>query len=137
MPRIERGQSFVRGGERKNDATESAVAIDSELRARKYWHEFGFPGEPPHSGTPVLERLLKNCQRYEHYVSNPRLLGATGSDGVRRQLHEQLANMIFGRNLDSLDQAMPERISDFACLVATGLDSRQLGELATHQNMEE
>lgn len=116
---------------------ELGVDIDLELRANKYWHEFGFPGEPPRSGTSVMKRLLENCQHYEDYVSNPRLQGATSWEGGRRQIHEQLANMIFGRDLKSVGDAGREQITEFACLVATGLDSRQLGELVTHDQMEE
>ncbi len=138
MPRsIEHGRSFVQESRSGENKIESTVDIDLELRANKYWNEFGFPGEPPRSGTLVLERLVNNCQQYERYVSNPRLQGATGWEGARHQIHEQLANMIFGRSLDSLGPDVREHITDFACLVATGLDSRQLGELATHQRIEE
>ena len=77
--------------------------------------------------------MLDTCEKYERFVSNPRLQGATGSDGARRELHKQLSIMIFGRNFESLDEDTRERISDFACLAVTGLDSRQLGEIATQK----
>lgn len=138
MPKsIEHGQSFVQKIEKGDNITDSMVDIDSELRIKKYWHEFGFPGEPPHSGTPVLGRLLKNCQQYESYISNPKVYGATGSEGIRRETHNQIARMIYGRDVLDLGDVIRERLCDFACLVSTGLDSRQLGELATRQKMEE
>lgn len=127
---IEQGQS-------QNVEVESGVDIDLELRTKKYWHEFGFPGDPPRSGTPVMKQLLRSCQQYESYVSNPKLQGATGWEGGRRQTHEQLANMIFGRDLKSLGDDVRARLTEFACLVATGLDSNQLGELATQRVVEE
>ncbi|MEK7164703.1 MAG: hypothetical protein AAB779_02025 [Patescibacteria group bacterium] len=134
---MERRSSFAEAAEDKSEKTESDIDVDLELRAKKYWHEFGFPGEAPAPGTLVMKRLLENCQQYERYISNPRLLGATGWEGGRRQFHEKLAGMIFGRNLQSLGDDVRERVTEFACLVATGLDSHQLGDLATYQNIEE
>ncbi len=134
---IEHGQAFALSGTEKDGTTESAAEVNLELRTNQYWHKFGFPGNPPRPGSPVFERLIKYCQDYEHYVSDPRLQGATGWEGGRRQIHEQLANMIFGRNLGSLTPDMRENTTEFACLVSTGLDSHQLGELATYQKIEE
>lgn len=116
---------------------ESGVDQETSLNVEKLWHEYGFPGDPPRAGTPVEARLVKNCEQYEKYLSNPRLHGAIGSESIRHQLHDQLATMIFGRSLKILGDEIRDNISNFACRLVTGLDAKQLGDLATREQVEE
>ncbi len=91
----------------------------------KYWKRFNFPFEAPKSGTPAEKRLQDLCTEYTNFIVKPNLRGATGSDGRRRAVHNELCLMIFGKTRDDLDLATAEQIADFATYVVVGMSAEK------------
>ncbi|MDD5527918.1 MAG: hypothetical protein PHO56_02980 [Patescibacteria group bacterium] len=91
----------------------------------KYWRRFGFPGKPPQEGTPAEERLIKISQEYfDTALMCERMGNPKGSDAKRRELHNQLGLMIFGKQRTDMSESVAEAIADFASYVTTGTNLR-------------
>lgn len=136
MPSFEhRGVYNKRGVPSEPELAEATK--EAGLHIKRWWHEFGFPGQPPQTGNIAENRLVGKCEQYAGFISNPRLKGATGSDGARRAAHNELSVMVFGKQLDVLDWETRDRLAEFACQIATGLSSEALGSLAEQHPDEE
>lgn len=89
----------------------------------KYWKNLDFPATPPKPGTPVEQRMLDIAREYYDIAlmcaknGNP-----PGSSAKRRELHNQLALMIYGQQRSDLDTRTAEKIADFASYVTNGSD---------------
>ncbi|MDQ5958027.1 MAG: hypothetical protein QG665_370 [Patescibacteria group bacterium] len=94
----------------------------------RYWKRFNFKFKPPKPGSPAEARLRKACEDYAEFIINPNPHGATGSDGRRRQLHNDITLMTVGEERTGMDVSLAEEIADFACLVATGLRADKAAE---------
>jgi len=107
------------------------------------WKQHGFPGQAPAEGTVAAERLQETCRRYITMV-NTRLatpvrtnedvdpenyrppevqkMYATkereSSDKAQRDLHNQIAIMIFGESRSNMNEDLAIKISNFAHEVA-------------------
>lgn len=93
-------------------------AADEEPSALlNYWRRFGFPGKPPKPGSVAEKRLLEKCQAYTDLVLSG---GSSSVDVGRRQLHNEIAVMIFGRPRTDMSYDLAEKISEFASLATTG-----------------
>lgn len=97
----------------------SVEAENSGERLGLLWSQYGFPGEAPRAGTPVEQRLQGKCRAYADKVVkdaiDPKRSLTEGSDRLRKDLHNELAIMIFGKQRDSLDPQSIENVTDFAC----------------------
>jgi hypothetical protein len=89
----------------------------------RYWKKFNFPGTPPNPGTPAEKRLFNVAQNYFDIAlmcernGNPK-----GSSAERRELHNQLALMIFGIQRTDMDIKTAEKIADFTAYITNGSD---------------
>ncbi|OHA60152.1 MAG: hypothetical protein A2589_00535 [Candidatus Vogelbacteria bacterium RIFOXYD1_FULL_46_19] len=92
----------------------------------RYWKRMGFSFSSPKPGSPAEARLREACESYSRFIVNPSLRGATGSEGRRRQLHNEISIMTVGEPRSGMESEKAEKIADFACLVATGLTAAEL-----------
>ncbi|MEI6528334.1 MAG: hypothetical protein WCO10_01520 [bacterium] len=107
----------------KNESTERSE------RLKILWKKFGFKGNPPKEGSPVEERLFKTCEKYINIVINPELSRLPGSDPARRELHNQIALMVVGKQRTAMASDQAEYIADFACRVSKGFPLSQAIDL--------
>jgi hypothetical protein len=112
--------SLGREGSKSEEIKQSDVS--------RYWKRYNFKFNPPKPNSPAEDRLKKVCADYAKFILDPNLSGAVGSDGVRRQLHDQLSLMTLGEHRADIGIATAEEIADFACLVTTGMKADQAFE---------
>lgn len=90
----------------------------------RLWNIYGFPGNAPKAGTPVEKRLQEKCREYAEKVVkdtiDPARSRTQGSESLRRDLHDEVSVMIFGKRRAGLDSRTAEQIGDFACELALG-----------------
>ena len=97
-----------------------------------YWRRFDFPFNPPKPGTPAEIRLKSVCNSYAQSVVNPKLINVPGSDEQRRALHNQLAVLVLGKEREELPFDRAYELTDFACLVALGVNHIQAEKMYGH-----
>ncbi len=115
---------------------ENPQHVDPILRG--LWKKYHFVGNPPLSGSPVEERLNDTCKRYMKYVlgkvESPQKRTDTedyfaqfrqnikkpDSEATRRELHNQIALMVIGKQRSGLELAKAEEITEFASELTYG-----------------
>lgn len=94
------------------------------------WAEYGFKGEPPFAGSVAEARLKEVCNRYADFVdfhknelpaqqalvygsssSNKKFIA---SESGRRELHNQIAIMVVGKQRSGMEGHMAKHIAGFA-----------------------
>lgn len=116
----------------------------------KLWTKYQFVGEAPFKGSPVEKRLYNTCKKYnafsldtskynaldtgtddENYFAKPRdflkILGS--SEAARRELHNQIAMMVTGRQRSGMDFDEATEIAHFACEFVYGCDMHEALDL--------
>jgi len=102
------------------------------------WRKYNFKGNPPRPGTPVEGRLNKACYEYISYIQSRAQANISeetpnnitrGSDTHQRDLHDQIAQMVFGLNRSQLPNNTAEKISDFACELIQGMTLKEFEKL--------
>lgn len=124
---------------------ESDKVVERDPVLLSLWKKYGFMGEPPIKGSPVEERLYETCRKYlkhalgeistppikksyekeimgdsENYFAKKTDLIKSSSDPSRRELHNQIALMVVGRQRSGMDSVSAEAIADFACELVNG-----------------
>lgn len=91
----------------------------------RLWKRYGFPDQPPRAGTVAEQRLVQNAKDYIECVVGANTKKDSASDVVRnssnlrrRELHNKLAIMIYGRLRSGMDNGSAVNISDFAAEIA-------------------
>lgn len=133
-----------------DNAVEDVVERDPVLLS--LWKKYKFIGEPPVKGSPVEERLYETCRKYlkhalgevsvapvkkyyepetvgdsENYFAKKQDLVKTSSDPSRRELHNQIALMVVGKQRSGMDSVSAEAIADFACELINGCKLSEIG----------
>ena len=117
----------------------------------KLWRQFRFTGQPPRPGTIAEQRLHDVCENYVNLITVGQ--GAVTmpaeedsenyrrpddirpsyteqkvkiSDEHRRNLHNQIAIMVYGQARSEMNSALAKTIADFACQYITGSSIDQL-----------
>lgn len=124
---------------------------------QKLWKKYHWMGEPPQANSPVENRLRETCFRYmkhvlgestspeldlikkggdsEDYFAQFRKKQKDSSEASRRELHNQIALMVAGKQRSGMDIDSALRIAEFASEVAfnrstiEALASKERGEL--------
>lgn len=90
------------------------------------WREFGFIGKPPKDGSPVLERLKEACESYVKFVESESVHRVPGSEAKRRNLHNEIALMVIGKERSRVDLKTAEKITEFVCRFTRGVGCSQI-----------
>lgn len=121
-----------------SSSTNESFGFDIETdfsRLSKYWKTHAIPGQPPSKGSIAHKRLHDSCQKYAHVVRNQgnievvgriqpdaedyfasktgRMVGRS-SDRYRRELHNEIAIMLYGRPRSGMETDLAEHIMEFA-----------------------
>ena len=104
-------------GEKKDD---NKPEVEKSL-IEKLWKSYHFYGSAPVEGSGSYNRLHNLCESYIKYLFNDKLINTTGSEPMRRELHNQIALMVLGKLRTNMDPKKAEDVADFACMFATGL----------------
>ncbi len=96
------------------------------------WERYEFPGTPPFKDSVSEGRLKQACRDYagvvnnlqsshllkrdsENYIPPQRAVEKISSyDSKRREIHNQIALMVMGRQRSGMDSTLAEHIADFA-----------------------
>lgn len=131
------------------ETEETSVSESKELHEggdiQKLWKKYHWMGEPPRAGSPVEERLRETCRRYmkhvlgestspelsvikkggdsEDYFAQFRKKEKDSSGASRRELHNQIALMVVGRQRSGMDTDLALKIAEFASEVAFNLST--------------
>ena len=62
------------------------------------------------------------CQEYVDVVLSSK---TTGSDTLRRRLHNEISIMVIGKSRDGLDQQKADEIADFASFLTMGMSLKE------------
>ena len=111
----------------------------------KLWKKYHFLGNPPSADAPVTRRLYDTCKKYAEYILNEEISRKEtpdsenyfqkttkkppSSDLRRRELHNEIAIMVLGRQRTGMDERTALDVSDFATLLTHGYDLKGLEEL--------
>lgn len=115
------------------------------------WRQFRFPGQPPKAGSVAEQRLRDACENYVNIITAKQRAmtvpmeedgenyrrpdddrpsyyeqRTASSDESRRNLHNQIAVMVYGQVRSEMDSATAEKLADFACQFAAGTSIDQL-----------
>ncbi|MDO8620538.1 MAG: hypothetical protein Q7R64_04305 [bacterium] len=86
----------------------------------KLWHRFNFKSTPPLKGSVAERRLHDACNRYTQYITNDDLKRLPQSDQNRRNLHNEIAIMLVGKQRSGMGFTDAEKIAEFACELSLG-----------------
>lgn len=90
------------------------------------WQEYDFPGKPPFEDSVAEKRLKEACDKYANFVDHHKkdlpgdealIYGSkkiSSSDSSRRELHNQIAVMVVGRQRSGMEEDLAKQITDFA-----------------------
>jgi len=111
---------------------------DPELAA--LWRKYRFLGDPPFLGSPAEARLKDLRKRYLQLVllDKPSLVNrredaedyfaqfrrgreSDSSEAIRRELHNQIALMVLGRQRSGMETSLAEAIGEFASELTYGV----------------
>lgn len=109
------------------------------------WKEYGGKGKCPALESPVMQRLVDSCREYIAIVLKQKELACrvqkkstddenyfapkpedlvkqvvSESDIRRRQLHNDIAQILVGKSRSGMSEGEANNIADFACQVAMG-----------------
>jgi len=114
---------------------ESRPELESDMAG--LWKKYRFPGEPPPPGSVGEQRMRKYAEQYISAtigITTTSRVSAevrAASDSTRRNLHNQLAIMIYGEMRSGMPQRLATKICDFAAeLVHPGMTLEDLSSLA-------
>lgn len=101
------------------------LEVAQRQEIKNLWQKYNFPDRPPPEGSESERRMLDNAEQYVKCVLGVEDLATSGpaqhaSEVNQRELHNQLAIMIFGVNRSSMPPGDPRayNISDFAAGIA-------------------
>jgi hypothetical protein len=124
-------------------ADEPTFSSEPNPSMLRLWTKYRFPrGGAPFAGSPAENRLVDACKRYAQYILNPDSFGKqrtrnpitgqnvpvvseedyfasrrvkdSSSDSARRQLHNEIALMVVGKQRSGMESEMAEHIANFA-----------------------
>ncbi len=120
----------------KNMESMKNLSIEGEVDPilHKLWRKYKFTTKPPIKGGVAEQRLLNACRSYINLVDNlPQMINARSqqdsenyfaknraidfvkqSDSSRRELHNQIAIMIVGKQRSGMDESLALHLADFA-----------------------
>jgi len=90
------------------------------------WSEYGFPGHPPFKDSVAENRLKEACDKYANFIDHydkglpgdekhsKGVKGISSSETDRRNLHNQIAVMVFGRLRSGMEEELARHIAEFA-----------------------
>lgn len=93
------------------------------------WRRFHLDGKPPKAGTVAEQRLMDKCQFYSNLLLDPNKTSATGSDSYRRQLHNEIAIMVTGKERSGMAFDDANNIAEFAVKLSTGMSIEEAAEM--------
>lgn len=125
------------------ETEETSVSESKELHEggniQKLWKKYHWMGEPPIAGTPVESRLRNICYRFlqyrlgkfksadilnikqpdpENYFAQFRKPTKNHSEVSQRELHNQIALMVTGKQRSGMEHEEAEKVTQFASEVA-------------------
>ena len=86
------------------------------------WDLYNFPGRPPKEGGDAEAKLIEACREHVKSVLNRE---AGVYESKRRESHNKIAKMIYGKDRNELDNQTSELLSDFAAKVILGKSIRE------------
>jgi hypothetical protein len=91
------------------------------------WFEYGFHGKPPFAGSIAENKLKEACDKYADCVDHDKKMlpgeevaiydgskKISTSETYRRELHDQIAVMIAGRQRTGMEEHLAMHITNFA-----------------------
>ncbi|MGB8816044.1 MAG: hypothetical protein WCC74_02315 [Minisyncoccia bacterium] len=84
------------------------------------WKKNGFLGNPPFRDTTAEQRLKEMCLSYYRLMIDGHLIRVRGSDDKKRELHNQIALIVIGKQRSDIDTGTAEKIANFAYELTTG-----------------
>jgi hypothetical protein len=118
-----------------NSHKKQAVEKEPDPYLDDLWEKYDFPGKPPYKETLAEKRLKDACQAYaaivnqiakssmhsdhENYFSQINIVKKiSASDSKRRELHNQIALMVSGKQRSGMALNDAEHIANFAIELA-------------------
>jgi len=120
----------------KNMESMRNLSIEGEVDPilNKLWRKYKFTTKPPIKGGVAEQRLLSACRSYTSLVDNlPQMINARSqqdsenyfaknrsvdfvreSESDRRELHNQIAIMIVGKQRSGMEESLALHLADFA-----------------------
>lgn len=92
---------------------------------KTFWLEYGFSGNPPKSNTEAERRLKSKCEAYARFVIDSKKAGSY-SDQTRRQLHNEIAVMVVGKQRSGMETREAKSIANFALAYTQGFTIDEL-----------
>lgn len=90
------------------------------------WVEYNFRGKSPFAGSVAEIRLKEACDKYANFMDHGKKMlpgeevaiygtkKISSSDAERRELHNQIAIMVLGRQRSGMDVETAKHIAEFA-----------------------
>lgn len=84
------------------------------------WGKYDFKGNPPKIGSKAEERLRKTCEEYARFLGDSYSYASSSvdkkkeSDTRKRQLHNEIAIMVMGKQRSGMVSSLAEHIANFA-----------------------
>jgi hypothetical protein len=104
------------------------------------WVDYDFHGRPPFVGSVAEKRLKETCDKYANYVDHDKhelpgeernIYGdkkTTSYEIGRRELHNQVAVMVVGKQRSGMDENLARNIAEFAYEYSRGYKIGEEGE---------
>jgi len=84
------------------------------------WKRYKFLGKPPLKDTAVEQRLKETCLSYYKLMTSDHLIRVKGSESKKRELHNQIALMVIGKQRSDIDTETAGKIAEFAYELTAG-----------------
>lgn len=93
---------------------------------KELWAAYGFPHNPPFSGSVAEKRLKNACDKYSDFIDRDKnkfagdeihmygIKKISDSETARRELHNQIAIMTVGKLRTGMEMDSAKNIADFA-----------------------
>lgn len=124
-----------------DNGNEQEIKRETDPNLKELWKKYHFMGEPPFKDSPATQRLYDTCKRYLQYALDNKPLSPTYkrdetedyfaqfrrkevrpiSESSRRELHNQIAIMVLGKQRSEMEQDQADIIADFASELIYGM----------------
>ena len=109
-------------------------------RLEGLWDDYDFPGHPPKKASQAEKRLYDKCVEYantlDHSGHYSALSLAKSSDSRRRQLHNEIAVMVVGKQRSGMQPVQAEHIANFAYEYARGISLQDIEKIQRQREVE-
>ena len=127
----------------KIDIKKISEESQDKLFLEQLWGEYSFSGNPPVVGSVTEKRLKEACNKYANFMDHGKKMLSgeeaaiygikkiSSSDVDRRELHNQIAIMVVGRQRSGMDEDLAKSIREFAYEYSRGY---KIGEEEKYKN---